>query len=264
MSFDLEKARMAIAAAPLPPRPEARLGMAAPASAPAMATGTPQALVVGSDVVSFADTVGADYRQAIADGMLLAQFMANAQVPGNGDPIAWFEAYVSALSTFGWRTQANDGTTHDFKGDGLEVHQAIIQVAAAFLGAAPAAMALVVTTLNALGSMNKDSPLITLFNREAQHATAGRFQVATVHEDGAGEGGVAIDVMAFSLKADSTVTQILFFKLHVDRTALRTRHGTLALDDATMRSVAPLLRARVTAYRAAFIGAIPLPPISAD
>lgn len=261
MSFDLDKARHAIAATPLPPRPAMKLG-AAPAAAPVMASGTAQALVVGSDVVSFAGPVDAGYRQAITDGMLLAQFMANAAVPGDGDPIAWFDAYVGALSTFGWSARANDGTAYDFKGDGLEVHQAIIQVATAFLGAAPAAIALVVTTLNALGSMNKDSPLITLFNRESQHATAGRFQVAVVHDDPAG--GATIDVMAFALKSDSTVTQILFFKLHADRTSLRTRRGTLALDEGTMRSVAPLLKARVAAYRAAFIGAIPLPPIPAN
>lgn len=260
MSFDLEKARAAIAAAPLPPRPVVRLGAAA---APALATGTPQALVVGSDVISFAALVSTDEREAIADGMLLAQFMANAQVPSGSDPIAWFDTYVAALNTFGWRTQSNDGTTHDFKGDGLEVHQAIIQVVDSLLFAAPTALALVVATLNALGSMNKDSPLITLFNRETQHATADRFQVATVHEDAAGgeTAGVVLDIMAFSLKADSTLTQILFFKLHDDRTSLRTRHETLALDKATMPSVAPLLRARVIAYRAAFIGAIPVPPI---
>lgn len=261
MTFDLEKARAAIAAAPLPPKPAVVLG-AAPAAAPALATGAPQALVVGSDVVSFDAPVGADHRQAIADGMLLAQFMANAQVPGDGDPIAWFDAYTAALATFGWRVQANDGTTHAFKGDGLEVHQAIIEVVSAFLVAAPAAVALAVTTLNALGSMNKDSPLITLFNRETQHASAGRFQVATVRDDPGG--GAVIEVMAFSLKADSRVTQILFFKLHADRTSLRTRRATLALDDGTMRAVAPLLRARVAVYRAAFIGAIPLPPVPVD
>lgn len=258
MTFDLEKARAAIAAAPLPPKPAVTLGVA-PAVAPVLKSDAEQALVVGSDVVSFAAPVDADHRQAIADGMLMAQFMANAEVPGDGDPIAWFNAYTAALATFGWRTRVNDGVAHDFKGDGLEVHQAIIEVASAFLVGAPAAMALVVTTLKALGSMQKDSPLITLFNRETQHASAGRFQVATVRDDPGGE--AVIDIMAFSLTADSTVTQILFFKLHGDHTSLRTRRGTLALDDATMRSVAPLLRARVTAYRAAFIGAIPLPPI---
>lgn len=258
MSFDLEQARAAIAAAPLPPRPPMTLGMA-PAAAPVLTSGTSQALVVGSDVVSFATTVDAEHRQAIADSMLLAQFMANAKAPGEGDPIGWFNAYVGALGTFGWRTLANDGTTYSFDGKGLEVHQAIIEVASSLLVGAPAAMALVVTTLKALGSMNKDSPLITLFNRETQHATAGRFQVATVRDDA--NGTAVVEVMAFALAADKTITQILFFKLHGDRTSLRSRRGTLALDEVTMHSIAPLLRARVTAYRAAFIGAIPLPPL---
>jgi hypothetical protein len=258
-AFDLDKARAAINAAPLPPRPVPTLGVTA-APAPALTGGAPQALVVGSDVVSFAAPVGADFRQAIADGMLLAQFGANAQVPGDGNPIAWLQAYTAALATFGWRTRVNEGTTHDFKGDGLEVHQAIIQVVTAFLGAAPAAVALVVTTLNALGSMNKDSPLITLFNRETQHATAGRFQVATVTNE---PNGATIDVMAFSLQAKSKITQILFFKLHADKATLRTRRAALSLDDVTMKVVAPLLKARVAAFRASFIGAIPLPPIPA-
>lgn len=260
MTFDLERIRTAIAAAPLPPKPPVRLGMA-PAAAPVLTGGTPQALVVGSDVVSFATAIAGEHRQAIADSMLLAQFMANAKVPGEGDPVGWFDTYVGALGSFGWRTLANDGTTYAFEGKGLEVHKAILEVVGVLLAGAPIAIKLVETTLKALGTMSKDSPLITLFNRETQHARAGRFQVATVRHEA--DGTAVVEIMAFALTADKTVTQILFFKLHADESSLQSRRGTLALDDATMRDIAPLLRARVVAYRAAFIGAIPLPPLPA-
>lgn len=263
MAFNSQHSLSIIQTIALPPRPAVQLG-AAPAPAPSQPVfdaAQAQALVVGSDVVSFEAGVPADFRQMIADSALLAQFAASGITPAEQDPIGWFDAYSGALANFGWVTQARETSAYSFKGDGLEVHEAIIQVVTAFLGAAPAAVQLVLTTLNALKSMNKDSPLITLFDRESQHADVGRFQVTLVSQDPAK--GLLVEAMAFALSADRAITQILFFKLHKDRTSLRTSHGTLSINSEAMAAVAPAIKAKIAAYRATYIGAIPLPPIAA-
>jgi hypothetical protein len=218
-----------------------------------------QAMVVGSDVVSFEPGVDTEFRKAISDSALLAQFVANATTPAGQDPIGWFDAYFGALANFGWVTQQRDTAAYEFKSDGLEVHKAIIDVVSAFLAPGSAALQLVVATLTALESMNKDQPWITLFDRESQHAEVGRFQVTLVRNDK--DLGLMVEALAFALNADSNITQILFFKLHKAHTKLRRSLGKLSINSDALRGIAPTIKAKITAYRAAYMASIPLPPL---
>lgn len=258
MVVDVAFAAKFITEAKLPPRPEQTLGLDSSTQAVFDATKN-QALVVGSDVVSFETGVDDEFRQAIADSALLAQFVASGANSATQDPIGWFDSYFGALANFGWVTQSRDTAVYDLKGDGLAVHQAIIEVIAAFAGAAPAAIALITTALNALKSMDQTSPLITLFNRESQHAKVGRFQITAVRKDP--NHGLLAETIAFALNADSTITQILFFKLHKSHTTLRRSQGSVSIDVDAMRSLAPTIKSRIAAYRASYINAIPLPAI---
>lgn len=257
MPINLAFSTKFIAEAKLPPKPHANLSLAAEPTV--FDTIKNQAIVVGSDVVSFESGVDDEFRRAIADSALLAQFVASATTPPTQDPIGWFDAYFAALANFGWVTQSRDTAVYDTKGEGLDVHQAILQVVAAFAGAAPAAVALITTALNALHSMNQDSPLITLFNKESQHGTVGSFQITAVRKDPTK--GLLAEAIAFALTADSTITQILFFKLQKSRTTLRRSQGSVSLDVDAMRAVAPAIKTRIAAYRLAYIAAIPLPPV---
>lgn len=263
MAFDLQFSEKFIADAALPPKPKphpiSALGVAPAASPTVFDEAKAQALVVGSDVVSFEAGIESEFRQAISDSALLAQFYANATVPASQDPIGWFDAYFGALANFGWVTQERNTAAYEFDSDGLEIHKAVIEVVSAFLVPGSAALKLVVTTLNALQSMSKDSPLITLFDRESQHAEVGRFQVTLV-QTGPG-GSLMVEAMAFALKADSEITQILFFKLHKARTELRRSLGKLSINTDALKSVAPVVKAKISAYRAAYMSAIPLPPL---
>jgi hypothetical protein len=259
MAYDLQFAKGFVAAAPLPARKPMAFG-AAPANPPTVFDDTKaQAVVVGSDVVSFETAVDAEFRQAISDSALLAQFIANATTPAQQDPIGWFDAYFAALANFGWVTQQRDTAAYAFKSEGLEVHKAIIEVVSAFLAPGSAALALVVTTLNALQSMDRDSPLITLFDHESQHAEVGRFQVTLVRKDETQS--LMVEAMAFALKADSDITQILFFKLHSAHTELRRSLGKLSINSDALKSIAPAIKAKIAAYRTAYMASIPLPPL---
>jgi hypothetical protein len=58
----------------------------------------PQALVIGSDVVSFTVGVEADFRQAIADSALFAQLVALNKKGTAGDAMKFFDAYLTTLA----------------------------------------------------------------------------------------------------------------------------------------------------------------------
>src|SRR5205085_9482374 len=98
MAYDLEFAKNFVAAAPLPPHRPAGLGLDATATPTVFDDAKAQALVVGSDVVSFEQSVDADVRQSISDSALMAQFIADATTPAQQDPIGWFDAYFGALA----------------------------------------------------------------------------------------------------------------------------------------------------------------------
>jgi hypothetical protein len=76
------------------------------AAQPVFVASQEQAVVVGSEVVSFTAEVEPEFRQAISDSALVAQLGANAKVDPKLDPVAWFDSYFAILGVLGWATQA--------------------------------------------------------------------------------------------------------------------------------------------------------------
>jgi len=254
--FDLTDARIYVARMALP----AASAFAADAPDLAFDAAKQQALVVGSDVLSFDSGVEAEFREAISDSALLAQLAAKQKMGTNKDPIAFFDAYFDVLANLGWVTQMRDTAKYDIKTDGMEVHEAILQVVTAFLGPVPGAVALVKLALESLKSMNAGSPLITLFHRESQHADIGRFQFTIVRQDA--DGGLFAEVMAFALTANKTITQILFFKLSKSKSTLRRSLGKVSLNRTALAGLKPAVRAKVQAFLGGFVAALELPDIA--
>lgn len=241
------------------------------ADAPVEGTGLPsfdaardQALVVGSDVVSFTTGVEADFRQAITDSSLFSQLVAIHKVGENADPMAFFDAYFATLLGLGWIEQQRETAAVSLDAGGIDVHEAITGVISTFLApvAGPAAMAAVIAVLNGLHKMDADQPFITLFNKRSQHGEIGRFQITSVRHDPAQ--GLMAEVMAFALKADQVVTQVLFFRLHRGSTELRRSFGSLSIDTAALAGIRPNLAAKVQAFRTALIAEADLGPVPGD
>jgi hypothetical protein len=220
-----------------------------------------QALVVGSDVVSFTTGVDAEFRQAIADSSLFAQLLAVRQVGENADPIAFFDAYFSTLLGLGWIVQSRDTAEIALDNAGLEVHEAVIGVITSFLGpaAGPVAVAAVIAVLKGLRQMDADKPFITLFNKRSRHGRVGRFQFTYVRKDPAQ--GLLAEIMAFALNADHVVTQVLFFRLHRGSTTLRRSLASLSVDTAALSALRPNLASRMRAFRTALIAEADLGPV---
>ena len=255
MVFDLEHAKQFLEATSLPTAPEV-LGISDGMGMPELETSKQQSLVVGANVVSFTTGVEADVRQAITDSSLFAQLAAAKAVGTNTDPLVFFDAYFANLVAIGWVIQNKETAEFSYKGDAFDVHEAIIGVITAFLSPIAGAAAAVLAVLNGLHNMDEDAPFITLFNKQSRRGKIGRFQFTYVYPDP--DHGLMAESMAFSLKADNTLTQVLFFKLQKGKTSLRRSTGSLAIDAEAMKTLRPQLTAKMNAYRSAYIASVEL------
>lgn len=215
-----------------------------------------QAMVVGSNVVSFMQGVTPERRQDLVNTVLLAQLAANKLVPNATDVYRWYNTYFDVLTHVGWVVQDRGFATYSEASEDFEAHKAILQVAASLLGPSAAALVVVKTTLDALASMSGDSPWITLFNRESQHANTARFQVSVV-EEGANDQSLAT-LMAFGLEAKVMLTQVLFFKFRSSEATIKHYSGKITIDSKVLTEVREMVAAKITAFANDYVRALPI------
>lgn len=214
-----------------------------------------QAMVVASDIVSFVKGVSNERRQDIVNASLLAQLVANKKVPDKTSIIEWYNAYFDVLENIGWVIQDRSFSSYTEEADGLEAHEAILKVASVFLGAAPAALAVVISTLEALKSMDSSKSWITIFDRESNHVKTGHFQIALVEQGDNDQ--FFVSLMAFSLKAESTITQILFFKIRNDEVELEKCSGKVTINDEVLSSIRDQVKQKIAAHTNEYIAKLP-------
>jgi hypothetical protein len=214
-----------------------------------------QATVVGSSVVSFVTGVTAENRRDIVNCSLLAQLAANKAVPSREDIRAWYEAYFDALSHLGWVIQERGFAQYREGGDDFEANKAVLSVAAVLFGAAPTALAVVQSTLDAMKSM-AGGPWITIFRRESQSAKAGRFQITLVEPTR--DNGFTVALMAFELEATAALAQVLFFKFRSSEVTLRHASGSVTIDGDILTAVRSAIAEKISAYTRNYIADVPL------
>lgn len=214
-----------------------------------------QAMVVGSDIVSFVAGVPIEARQDIVNCTLLAQLAANKRVPQRDEIRAWYETYFDTLTHLGWVVQARGFSEHRETGNDFEAHQAILSVAAVVLGPATTALAVVQSTLNAMKSMS-DGPWMTIFKRESQTARAARFQVTLAAP--ASEGASMVSLMSFDLVAKANLTQVLFVKYRSTDVTLRHASGQVTIDTDVLAAVRPAIAQKIAAYTQSYVDTLPI------
>jgi hypothetical protein len=246
--------------AKLPPLPRSRTmrAGAVPEPAPPDFTDTdPQALVVGSSLVVAADKVPAQVRADLVNTTLFAQLAASGTVSPE-DVTAWYTEYFRALTALGWSQHESSFKTYKASASGLETHKSIIKILGLLLGPQVAAVTLVTEALNALQSMDENSPWITLFDHQSATNKSAHFQVATAQY--AGSDTLEIALAAFDLKAKQTITQVLFFKFNSSRIALKYGGGRATIYEAALAQSREDVANRLADYRAAFIKEVKFPP----
>lgn len=213
-----------------------------------------QAQVVGSGVFSFAQGVTEDVREAISDSALLAQLAANKQASADDRPLDWFTAYSKVLQNVGWTIQESGWADYTAKGTAVEVNEKIIEVMTVVLGSAPAAVAIVTATINALKAMNADSPWITIFSRESQKARISRFQIGLVEK---GDGSdVFVALLACLIEANNDITQVLFFKFKNAGASFKANSGKVSINRSALTDLGPSIRNKIRAYQTDYLSTI--------
>jgi hypothetical protein len=137
-------------------------------------------------------------------------------VPDRSKIYDWYAAYFVVLEQVGLVVQSRQFATY-------QASRRMKRCSAwrpTLLGEAPAAVAVVKATLDALKTMSADSPWMTIFNRKSQSGQAAHFQVALAERDDKGQ--FLVNLMAFGLQARSTLTQILFFKIQTSEDVIKS------------------------------------------
>ncbi|MDM0085059.1 hypothetical protein QTI17_31170 [Variovorax sp. J31P179] len=221
----------------------------------ALDTTRQQAAVVGSEVVAFAEGVPGVFRQNLANSTLLAQLVATKKVPDKARIFDWYDAYFDALANIGWTVQERNFAVYVESGQNFEAHKAIIAVLSMAFGPGATAVAMLTGTLEALQSMDADSPWITLFSKESMAADTATFQVSAVEKGPDGEPFVTL--AAFGLHATKDLTQVLFFKARASDVTLRHCSSKIAIDAAVAAAVQQPLRDKLAAHAVDFVKTLP-------
>ena len=257
MNTDITKARRFVGAVDLPAPPAPRFDVAKSRGF-SFDTAKEQATVAGSSVISFVSGVTAEQRKDIVNALLLAQLVAKKKIAEPTtlkEVVAWYDAYFDVLSNIGFVIQDKGFARYDEKSMDFQAHEAIIEVASALLAGAPAALALVKLTLQALQKMSQDSPWITLFNRESQSANTARFQVSLVHQDENAQ--LLVTLMAFGVEARMTLTQVLFFKFRQNEVTLQHNSGQVTINAQVLGSVREAVAGKLSAFTSTYVQNLP-------
>jgi hypothetical protein len=213
-----------------------------------------QAQIVGAGVFSFAPGVTAEARQGVSDSVLLAQLLANKKVSAEENPLEWFTAYFDVLQNVGWIIQESTWTDYTAQGTAIEVHNKILEVMTAVLGASAAAIAVITATIHALSGMNPNSPWMSLFNRESQKARLARFQIGLVEKEENSE--VSLSLLACLIEAHSDITQVLFFKFKNAGATFRANSGKAFISRASLNDMGPGIREKIHIYQTNYLSSI--------
>ncbi len=214
-----------------------------------------QAIMVGSEIVSFVRGISEERRSDIVNSTLLAQLVAKKNVGDASLVFPWYKSYFDTLTNIGWVIQDRQFVDHSEQSSNVDAHEAILNVATSLLGPATAALQVVKATLDALKSMGADNPFITLFNRESQHANTARFQVSLAEDDENGQ--FLVTLMAFALSAQSDLTQVLFLRFRNNDVEIKHASGKVTINAEVLSAVRNSIQQRLIDFTADYIKSLP-------
>lgn len=207
-----------------------------------------EVITVGSQIAEFGTAIAPAQREVVSDCLLLAQLAANKAMASNPDMMAWYRKYVEVLQSIGWI--ANSMSFERRKVDESEgsINKVVIPLLTSLLGQGAAAASIVVSVLNSLQDMDKDSPWITLFDRASQHASGAKFQLGFIDTDESDDEMITAKVVAFAINAERTITQVLFFKFSRQKAKLSSADGRFGISAAKLEEIRKSVQDRVMPF----------------
>ena len=169
-------------------------------------------------IVAFADGVSAKNREAVLLGVEFAETVAHEKHDINKEPVDWLKAYADALRIAGWLTLGGheyaDYTTNS---QALTMDSVVLDLIGAVAG--PNA-ATVISLLNVvLDKMQKNKPLMQLFERNAKKGNISSFRIMPCVESSQ---GIPITyLVAVQCKYSSEQGGVLFWKWSVSKLSIK-------------------------------------------
>lgn len=213
-----------------------------------------QAQVVGSGLLSFAQGVTPEIREAISNSALLAQLVANKRASADKDPTAWYSTYSEVLQNIGWVLQDRGWADYTAQGMAAEVHEKIIEVLSVALGPSVAALQLLQSAIDVLKAMEPDTSWLTIFSRETQHASIARFQIGLV-EPGE-DGDLFVSMLACLIEGKTSLTQVLFLKYRGEQASFKGNSAKVSINRGALEDLGPEIRKKVRAYITDYVSSI--------
>ena len=152
------------------------------------------------------------------------------------------DVLILTLAQLGWLFRSKLDRVHETASANASVHKEIIPLILAVAGPGAAAAAIIVQVLERLQEMDKDSPWITLFQRESVHETINLFQVSAVSSEGS---AVLCDLLGFEIDLDTSTTQVLFFKFPTKGARIKYFKATMELDPVRAERVRATIERRL-------------------
>jgi hypothetical protein len=231
---------------PVPPVPAASrdAGASDQSRRPQFRSG-PQVLVVRSHIVEFSAAVPEPMKVTVSHGLLFGQLAADKATESAADHLRWYEAYKSVLTNIGWSLRTAQPEWLTVSDTAAMLGQAMVPILASILGPRSAAGSRLLATLNALPSVDAETPWLVLFQENAQSGRGARLGVSYV--DSEGEAAILKSIY-FDVVASSPLTQVLFSKAATAGASVRFAADELTLNRSIMSDTASSLARKVEPF----------------
>jgi hypothetical protein len=213
----------------------------------------PNALVTGSNLIQFPETVSPELKSSVALSLLAAQRVAANDVVVQ-TPDQWLQRHNAVLENLNWLNEGGGFVNSQFSSINVAVHEAILPFLTAAFGPAAAAGALILTALKQLHEMDKSSPWIALFDQQSRRFNITEYQFSVVQVTG---NRVQVRLAAARFDASYGQTQVLFFKIKQEHAAFQSASGTYSTQADLLTEMNTALKAKLASFTASFIASLP-------
>jgi hypothetical protein len=213
----------------------------------------PNGIVTGANLIQFPADASPELKSSVALSLLAAQRVATND-PVVLSPAQWLERHNTVLQNLNWRNEGGGAAKSTFDSINVAVHQAIIPFLLAAFGGAVAAGAIILTALKQLQEMDKDTPWITLFDRQSRRFEVTEYQFSVVQVVG---DTVHLKVAAARLDASFGKTQVLFFKLKNQNAEFEQANQSFSAEAALLTEMNVDLKVKLMTLTKSFIRSLP-------
>ena len=176
-------------------------------------------------IIAFADGVSAENREAVMLGVEFAETVANSEADINKDSVKWLESYAKAFKYAGWLTTGGHRYgEYTSTNVNLTMDSVVLELISAVAGTNAQ---IVIKLLNlVMDKIQKDKPMMTLFDRNRKSGTASTFRIMPCLESS--EGIPVTYLLAIHCESSTDSGGALFWKWSVSK--LKIKHLAKGVD----------------------------------